>query len=279
MTKKIVVSLAFMIIVTAAATLFMIPNKTPKLNAEAPSSPVKTIDEIAYGPNILVLNYHQVDNKFTALSIPVAIFDEQMAYLSNNGYTTITPDELYEGIEGNQSLPEKPVLITFDDGYIDNYNNALPILKKYGMKATVFIVPGFTGNNPNYMNWNQLREMEQNGITIQSHTLNHRALEELPDDEIRAELLNSKMLLEENLGHAVDYFAYPTGTYNLHIANISKDVGYKAAYTIKYGNVDKGSNIYALERVPIFQTENTMKSFFERIEYRQSFESFGWIKR
>ena len=254
----------------------MLPNSENKTAAEAPA---KSIDEIASGAKILVLNYHQIGSNFTPLCVPTAIFDEQMAYLKDNGYITITPEELYEGIAGNLVLPERPLLITFDDGYIDNYTNALPVLKKYGMRATIFIVPGFTGNNANYLNWEQLKEMEKNGITIQSHTLNHRALEELPDDEIRAELLNSKLLLEKNLGHSVDFLAYPTGTYNLHIAGIAKDVGYKASFTIKYGNVDRGSNIYALERVPIFQTENTMKNFFERIEYRQSFESLGWIKK
>ena len=121
--------------------------------------------------------------------------------------------------------------------------------------------------------------MTANGVTVESHTLNHRKLEELPDDEIRAELLNSKLILEEKLGQAVEFLAYPTGTYNLHIAGIAKDCGYKGAFTIKYGNVDLGSNLFALERVPIFQTGSTMKDFFERIEYRQSFEEFGWIKR
>ena len=254
----------------------MIPTSVQKIEAE---TPVNKIDEIVSGSKILVLNYHQIANNFTPLSVPPAVFDEQMAYLKDHGYITITPEELYEGIEENLSLPEKPVLITFDDGYVDNYNNALPIIKKYGMRATVFIVPGFTDNNPNYLTWNQLKEMERNGFNGQSHTLTHQALEELPDDAIRAELLNSKLMLEKNLGHPIDFLAYPTGTYNLHIAGIAKDVGYKAAFTIKYGNVDKGSNIYALERVPIFQTENTMKGFFERIEYRQSFESLGWIKK
>ena len=263
--------------IIAIATVAVVKNNTvPKTEAEAPA---KTIDEIASGAKILVLNYHQVGSNFTPLCVPTNLFDEQMAYLKDNGYVTITPEELYEGLEGSITLPERPVLITFDDGYVDNYNNALPILKKYGMRATIFIVPAFTGNNANYLNWDQLKEMERNGITIQSHTLNHRALEELPDDEIRAELLNSKIMLEKNLGHPIDFLAYPTGTYNLHIAGIAKDVGYKASFTIKYGNVDKGSNIYALERVPIFQTESTMKNFFERIEYRQSFDTLGWIKK
>ncbi len=236
------------------------------------------IQEIAAGPKILVLNYHQVQDVFTSLSMPPKLFDEQMNYLVTHGYVSITPDELYSGLTGEMELPPKPVLITFDDGYADNYTNAFPILQAYGMRATIFVIPAFVGKK-NYLTWEQLREMELGGVTVESHTLNHRKLEELPDDEIRSELLNSKLVLEENLGHAVEFLAYPTGTYNLHIASIAKDVGYKGAFTIKYGNVDLGSNLFALARVPIFQTAATMKDFYERIEYRQSFEEFGWVKR
>lgn len=238
------------------------------------------IDAIADGPKILVLNYHQVDNKSNPLSISPANFDTQMKFLAESGCITITPDELYAGLNGEIELPPKPVLITFDDGYIDNYTNAFPILKKYNLRATIFVIPSFTSVYPTYMTWEQLKEMEANGITIESHTFSHPKLEELPDDEIRNELLNSKALLEENLGHPIEFIAYPTGTYNLHIASIAQDSGYKGAFTIKYGVVDKGSNFFALERVPIFNTaQNTMKDFYERIAWRQSFEEFGWLKK
>lgn len=267
--KKIFLTLAIIFSVAFGIYFFDSENKISAQN----------IEEVAAGPKILVLNYHQVNNTFTPLAVPVNDFDAQMSYLSEHGYVTITPDELAEGLAGNLNLPEKPVLITFDDGYIDNYTNAFPILKKYNFRATIFIIPSLISQNPKYMTWEQLKEMEKNGIIMQSHTLNHRALEELPDDEIRSELLNSKLVLEEQLGHEINFLAYPTGTYNLHIAGIARDVGYKGAYTIKYGNVDLGSNMYALERVPIFHTENTMKNFYERVEYRQSFEEFGWIKR
>ena len=237
------------------------------------------ITNIAEGPKILVLNYHQVDNKHTSLAVPVDDFDAQMKFLVDSGCVTITPDELYAGLNGEIELPPRPVLITFDDGYIDNYVNAFPILKKYGLHATIFIIPAFTGQYPGYMTWDQLKEMEAGGITIQSHTLTHPKLEELPDDEIRNELLNSKNVLEENLGHPIEFVAYPTGTYNLHIAGIAQELGYKGAFTIKYGIVDRGSNLFALERVPIFHTPTTMKDFYERIAWRQSFEEFGWKKR
>ena len=239
----------------------------------------QNVQEISQGPKILVLNYHQVQNSHHSLAMPIADFDAQMEYLSSHGYVTITPDELYSGLNGELELPKKPVLITFDDGYADNYTNAFPILKYYGMRATVFVIPAFVGKYKNYLTWEEMREMQDSGISIQSHTLNHYKLEELPDDEIRSELLNSKQILEENLGQPVEFLAYPTGTYNLHIAGIAKAVGYKGEYTIKYGNVDLGSNLFALERVPIFHTANSMKDFYERIDYRQSFGEFGWIKK
>jgi len=237
------------------------------------------VAEIADGSKILVLNYHQVANGSSYLAVPISDFDAQMKFLADSGCVTITPDELYAGLNGEIELPPKPVLITFDDGYIDNYTNAFPILKKYNLRATIFIIPAFTSVYPNYMTWEQLKELEANGITIESHTLTHPKLEELPDDEIRNELLNSKTMLEEQLGHPIEFLAYPTGTYNLHIAGIAQDLGYKGAFTIKYGVVDKGSNFFALERVPIFHSPTTMKDFYERIAWRQSFEEFGWKKR
>ncbi|WP_073088893.1 polysaccharide deacetylase family protein [Selenomonas ruminantium] len=231
------------------------------------------------GTKVLVLNYHKIDYTFISLAVRPEDFENQMKYLRDNGYHTITPDELYDALAGNGQLPENPVMITFDDGYEDNYNNAYPILKKYGFKATIFVVTGFLDRHKKgYLSWDQAREMNKNGINIESHTVNHRSMTDLTDDELRAELVDSKKKAETELGHAVNYIAYPTGTYNLHIAQMVKEAGYKAAFTIKYGNVDKASNIFALERVPIFHTEDTNKDFVERIRYQPIFESFGWMK-
>ncbi len=213
------------------------------------------------GTKVLILNYHKIDDTFISLAVRPEDFDAQMKYLADNGYHTITPDELYDSLAGNAELPENPVMITFDDGYKDNYENAYPILKKYGFKGTIFVVSSFLGVYPNYMTWDQAREMDADNISIQSHTVDHKSMTDLSDDELRAELVDSKKKIEKELGHEIGYMAYPTGTYNLHIANLVKEAGYKAAFTIKYGNVDKASNIYALERVPVFHTEDTNKSF------------------
>ena len=238
----------------------------------------KMLQDSAKAEKVMILNYHKVDNMNISLSVLPDDFAAQMDYLKRNDYHTITTNELYASLAGEADLPENPVLITFDDGYKDNYQNAYPILKKYGFKATVFVVTSFMGTQQNYLTWEQAREMDANGIDIESHTVTHKSMTELSDDELRAELVNSKKAIEDHLGKQVDYIAYPTGTYNLHIAQLVKDAGYKAAFTIKYGNVDKASNLYALERVPIFHTEDTFKSFLERIRYVPIFERFGWIK-
>ena len=99
-----------------------------------------------------VLNYHQVNSEENdMLSVPVEEFEAQMAYLEESGYTTITPDQLRDFLTDGTPLPEKPVLITFDDGYKDNYTNAFPILKKHHMTATIFLVTDYIGRFEQWM--------------------------------------------------------------------------------------------------------------------------------
>ena len=254
--------------------LMMIP-----LLASSPKQMTATmVADSENGTKVMVLNYHKIDNTFISLAVRPDDFEAQMKYLSENGYHTISPDELYDSLAGTGELPENPVLITFDDGYVDNYTNAYPILKKYGFKATIFVITSFLGKDKNYMTWDQARELDANGISIESHTVDHKSMTDLTDEQLRMELVESKKKAEKELGHPVEYMAYPTGTYNLHIAQMVKEAGYKAAFTIKYGNVDKASNIYALERVPIFHTEETNKEFVERIRFQPVFESLGWMK-
>ena len=242
------------------------------------SMTAKMLQDNGNGPKILVLNYHKIDNMNISLSVLPKDFDAQMAYLKENGYHTISPQELYASLAEDAELPEKPVLITFDDGYADNYIYAYPILQKYGFKGTIFVITSFMGTQKNYINWDQAREMEANGMSIESHTVTHKSMTELSDAQLQDELVNSKKMLEQQLNKKVEFIAYPTGTYNLHIAELVREAGYKGAFTIKYGNVDKASNLYALERVPVFHTENTFKSFLERIQYVPIFERLGWIK-
>lgn len=228
--------------------------------------------------NVTILNYHKVDDMKIALSVSPKEFDEQMAFLKSQGYHSITPKQLMDFIEQGGALPDKPLLITFDDGYADNYTNAFPILKKYGYCATVFIVTDFISSDQRFMTWEQVSELQANGFTIGSHTMQHLPLTDLDVSTMQRELIGSKEALKKQLGVTEFYFAYPTGAYDLSIASAVKECGYRAAFTIRYGNTDKASYPYALERIPVFKSGQTFRSFCLRVELTSFFERLGLVR-
>ena len=202
---------------------------------------------------IPILNYHQInDVDENMLTVSTTEFETQMAWLEGNGYQTITVSELLDFLEGKGSLPERPVLITFDDGYIDNYQCAFPILKKHNMKACIFLISEYVSLYPNYLTWEQLAEMQASGIEFGSHTVDHNVLTELSPNSVNHELADSKNLLEKRLGRRIDVLAYPCGYTNEYIKSRVNASGYRAAFTVNLGNVHLGDDLYALNRVPIF---------------------------
>lgn len=230
---------------------------------------------------IVILNYHKIEDTFNSLSVSPGDFDDQLSYLKEHGYQTISLEQMRKALAGEAvELPEKPLIITFDDGYRDNYTNAYPILAKYGFTGVIFVITSFLDRNlPQYLTWDMAKELQDSGVMdIESHTVNHSSMTELSDDKLRRELIDSKKRIEEVLGKSPDYMAYPTGTYNLHISGIVRECGYKGAFTIKYGNVDEMTNLYAIERLPVFRTANTYEDFVNRLQYVPAFERFGWIK-
>lgn len=240
--------------------------------------PVSAVTVAEDNRTVMVLNYHKIANEHKSLSVTLDDFEQHMKWLQEYGYTCITPGQLYDFVANGAELPEKPVLITFDDGYKDNYTNAFPIMKKYGMKGTIFVVTGFLGVYDNYLTWEQAKELLDAGFNIESHTYSHKSMTEASDEDISKELVKSRQTIKEKLGIDSDFMAYPTGTYNLHIAELVKEAGYKGAFTIKYDNVSRDSNVYALERVPVFHTSETNKDFLERLQYIPLFYKYGWVK-
>lgn len=273
-SRELIYGLVAAVVCLVAAMAVQLKPEEPEV-AAMPAAKV-TVQEDPR--TVMVLNYHKVVDEHMSLSVPLADFEQHMKWLKEYGYTSITPEELYEFIVNGSELPEKPVLITFDDGYKDNYTNAYPIMKKYGFKGTIFVVTGFLGVYDNYMTWEQAKELADNGFSIESHTYSHKSMTEASDEEISKELTKSRDTIKNKLGIDADFMAYPTGTYNLHIAELVQKAGYKGAFTIKYDNVSRESNVYALERVPIFHTENTNKDFLERIQYLPLLYKYGWVK-
>lgn len=228
--------------------------------------------------DIPVLNYHKVDDTGIPLSLAISEFEEQIRYLAENGYHTITPDQLMGYLKYGRGLPDKPILITFDDGYRDNYTNAYFVLKKYGFTATVFLVTNLVGSDDRYLTWDQVREMQKNGIVFGSHTVNHLPLTKMSPDEALAELAGSAAAIERELGAKPRYFAYPTGAYTLKTEELVRQAGYRAAFTIRYGQVGVESDPYALERIPVFHSGKTFRSFYYRVEGAPLLERLGLVR-
>lgn len=163
---------------------------------------------------IPILMYHSVNvNPPNTLSVPAKVFYKQMEHLRNSGYHTLTFKDLMNW-KTNEGLPDKPVLITFDDGYLDNFTVAYPILKKLQMKATIFATSDYI-SSPNHLDWSQIKEMEQSGfVEIGVHTRHHVDLTTSSRIQLADEVLGAKQRLEKRLGHPLIAFAYPSGKFN-----------------------------------------------------------------
>ena len=232
------------------------------------------------GTKILVLNYHKVDNTDIPLSVSPEYFDAQLKYLIFHDYHSITPEQLMDYLENGTELPKNPVLITFDDGYLDNYTYAYPILLQNGFRATFFIIPDLVGTTKyslDYFDWEQAKEMLENGINIESHTLSHASLSKLSVQDAKNEIANSQKIIEDHLGKKPLFLAYPCGSYNSIITGLAQECGYRAAFTIRQGLVDIESDPYALERITIVRNDRVFRGFTTKIRYTPNFEKFGWI--
>ena len=214
---------------------------------------------------IPVLYYHSVDeNAANEVTITPEKLKEQLDYINDNNYVTITMTELYDHIENNKPIPEKSILITFDDGYMNNYTEAFPMLKVLNMTATIFCV-GNSLDGSYYLSEEAIKEMSDYGIDIESHTVNHVHLDTMSYDEQLLELKNSKNILEKITGKEVLSLAYPFGDYNDNTIKAAKDAGYKMGFTTKLGLSDRTDDIYKLDRIYISSSYdmNTFKNLLK----------------
>ncbi len=197
-----------------------------------------------YTHEVPVLMYHRVDDvPRNRLAVPAAMFSAQMAYLQQQGYHSITLDQLYAYYINHHPLPAKPIVITFDDGFVDNYTNALPILQQYGMTAAVCIISDwvdrpndweeYRGKTPaRTMSWFQLRAWRDAGMGLVCHTISHPRLPRLSDEDIMREVSESKRVLEQQLGEQMKFLCYPYGDFDARVQRIARSAGYLGALAI-----------------------------------------------
>ena len=215
-----------------------------------------------------VLMYHMVSehlpknqSKFNRLRVIPKVFEKQLIWLKQNGFKSFTLSELVQ----LENIPEKSVVLTFDDGYEDNFTNAFPLLQKYGFKATIYIVlnrfennwatdkdldkASSELNNEKMLSDEQIKTMIESGlIEIGSHTLDHVNLPKLNKEEKEKQLLESKKQIENIFGTKCDSFAYPFGFYDEDSVKIVENIGYTNATTTVNGVFDK--NRYSNFEIP-----------------------------
>jgi peptidoglycan/xylan/chitin deacetylase (PgdA/CDA1 family) len=221
-----------------------------------------------------ILMYHYISNPPSDadryrldLSVTPDQFEDQLVWLRDNDYTTISLDDLYQALTRGKRLPKRAVVLTFDDGYTDAYQNAFRLLKKYKMTGTFFVVTGWIdAEQPGYLTWAQAREMAQAGMSIQSHSRTHPDLSSGCDyDCLVYQILGSVQTIEAEIGVKPLFFCYPSGRYNAAVMDVLRQVGIEAAVTTLGGTLHVSDRLLELHRA--------------RVRGRTSVDDFAWLVR
>jgi len=191
------------------------------------------------------------------LDVDDSVFVAQLRYLADGGYHVVSFTALVDALEGRDTLPTRAVVLTFDDGWANQYTHAFPILRRFGVTATFFVFTTPIGVDKKLMTWAQLRELQDAGMTIGSHTRTHPVL---PDYHaaLHNEVEMSREDIKQHLGRAPDFFAYPFGAWDSASAAWARTAGYRAARTYRGGGWNAPSDLYHLRAVPV--TDN-MQAF------------------
>ncbi len=245
---------------TPTPTETLTPSITPTETPTSTPTPMPTPDGREREFDIPILMYHYIseppsdaDVYRQDLSVSPERFREQMAWLHASGYETISLYHLVYALNvGWPPLPDRPIIITFDDGYIDNYENAFPILQGFGYTGTFFILTDVTDRNePGYMTWNMLKEMSQEGMSIEVHGREHIEMAGRDQDWLTFHLLGPAQTIEANLGYQPRFLAYISGKYDPPVVSTAHQLGYWAAVTTRFGTLQQKAGLYELPRVRI----------------------------
>lgn len=206
-----------------------------------------------------ILMYHNVDERSreSKLSVSPFSFQKQMKFLCKHGIGAVP---LTACISPDAGPLRKEVCITFDDGFLNNFEAAYPVLRQYNFPAAMFISTDHVGTK-GYMSWDMLREMAAHNIQIGSHTKTHRWLPDLSREEIRSEIVDSKKIIEDKLGVAVDVFSYPMGGLTSEIVDSVKSAGYRVGCATNPPHGISPLNPYSLQRIKITRTSDYLVLF------------------
>lgn len=257
---------------TPSATPTDGPSPTPTDTPKPPPLPTP-FENYSWTLKVPILMYHYVsvppqdaDEYRIDLSVTPDNFRAQMAYLVENGYNTIDFYDLSLAIVNKRELPPNPVILTLDDAYRDNYENAFPILKEFGLKATIFVPTQFIDSgNPNYLTWDMVTEMAAYGIRFESHSKTHPDLTNRERDFLIWEILGSQETLAAHLGYTPRYFAYPGGRYDQAVIDILAELDFWAAVTTAGGKWHGFNDRYEWTRMRV-RNSYTLAEFADLVQ-------------
>ncbi len=226
-------------------------------------------------PSVRILYYHSVSNLPVRSSVAPELFAAQMEYLRQSGYRVLSLPEVIQGITTRTSFPEKSVVLTFDDGFLDNYEQAFPVLARLQFPAIIFLAASFIGSDrlptltrtdfvPQPLTWEHVKEMHSHSIEFGAHTLTHPLLSQISLAQVRHEVRESKRMIEDVVGTPVHFFCYPRGDFTAEIQQIVREEGYRAACTTVPGVNDWNTDLLALKRTYISRRD-TIEEFAKKM--------------
>jgi peptidoglycan/xylan/chitin deacetylase (PgdA/CDA1 family) len=230
-----------------------------------PAAPTRAVPKLVVPPNapartvrVPVLTYHRVVTEPAAgqldLKVDPANFLAELQALRRAGYHAISQAQLFEALYKGAPLPPKPVMLTFDDGYVDDVRTILPDLLRLHMVATFFVITGRM-TEPGFLTASQIRELDAAGMDIGDHTAHHVDLRLLTPSELRAETLGSRRVLQRTLGHFVYAFAYPFGAHDATVEDAVRSAGYTLAYTTGAGMTESTTAPLTMPRIHVGRSE------------------------
>jgi peptidoglycan/xylan/chitin deacetylase (PgdA/CDA1 family) len=282
-SKNLLIAIGGLLIIVIAVLLLALYKKPPQIDYRKPdmkklppdikkelqvSSPSATF-------RVPILLYHYVeyvqDKRDTirqSLDIIPSVFEKQLQTLSGDGYTFITPSDVADVLDGKKTMPNKPIILSFDDGYRDFYTDVLPLLEKYHARAVAYVVPGFL-DTPNFLLTSQLVAVSQTGLVeVAAHTMHHVSLKGMAVQRATDEIDKSKQTLEDLLHIPVVSFAYPYGAFDKQAVELVKNAGFKtAASTIPGIEVNQADRFFLYRIRPGVRTGPVLLRFLQQSSF------------
>ncbi len=235
------------------------------LHTQTPTAPEPLVsDGTLRRIRVPILMYHYVsplpedaDDIRTDLTVEPELFAGHLQYLKDEGYSTISLYALHDALLTGSSLPDKPVVLTFDDGYLDHYTYVFPLLQAYDFTGTFFVITGLLdANHPQYITWEQVQEMAAAGMSMEGHTKTHRELDGRDYDFLIYEILGSQQSLAAHTGQTPQMFSYPAGRYDAETLRVAGEVGLWRAVTTQPGMMHTTDNWLEVARVRVHGATN-----------------------